>query len=277
MRLRVDAGGREITYLEGGQLTRQVATVRPRTLVLLHAFPLSASMWRQQLWAAPSGWRFLAPDFRGFGPEASLEVGNGAPSIDDFARDVVDFLNALSIDQAVVAGLSMGGYAAFAVLRRAPERVAGLVLADTRATADSPEGRAGRLAMIERLDQVGVAALAEEMLPRLLGATTREQQPDLAPVIRRLILENSVQTVRAAILRMLSRPDSTGLLREISCPTLIVVGDQDALTPIPESQFMYERIDGANVEVLPQVGHMSNMEQPLGFNQALNGFLALHF
>lgn len=277
MRLRVDVAGRAITYLEGGQLTRMVDSGRARTLVLLHAFPLSATMWRPQLWAAPSGWRFLALDFRGFGPEASPEEAGGTPSIDDFARDVVDFLNALSIDQAVIAGLSMGGYAAFALLRRAPDRVAGLVLADTRATADSPEGRAGRLAMIERLDQVGLAALAEEMIPKLLGPTTREQQPDLVATIRRLILENSVPTVRAAIVRMMSRPDSTPLLGEISCPTLIVVGDQDALTPIPESQFMYERIDGANVDVLPRVGHMSNMEQPRGFNEALNAFLALHF
>jgi pimeloyl-ACP methyl ester carboxylesterase len=276
MRRRVEVAGRTITYLEGGATVPVGASERVRTLLLLHAFPFSAAMWRPQLWSAPSGWRFVAPDFRGFGPDAAGEEANN-PTIDDFAADALDLLNALSIDNVVVAGLSMGGYVAFALLQRAPERVAGLMLADTRATADSPEGRAGRLAMIERLDQYGVAAVVDEMMPKLLGPTTRAQQPSLAGSLRRLMLENSAKTVRAAILRLMARPDRTPWLSEVTCPTLIIVGQEDTLTPVGESRYMQERIDGARLSIVPSAGHMSNVEQPLAFNQEMNAFLALHF
>ena len=172
MRQRFRHDGRAISYLEAVR----PGPIQPRTLVLLHAFPVAAEMWLPQLAAVPAGWRFVAPDLRGFGA-SSLEPSDAgdrddqAVSMDDYARDVVALLDELEVDRAVIGGLSMGGYVAFALMRLAPERVRGLVLADTRATADSASARAGRDAMIETLSKGGVEAVWAKMLPGLLGAT----------------------------------------------------------------------------------------------------------
>lgn len=241
------------------------------TLVLIHAFPLGARMWDPQLALAEQGWRIIAPQLRGFGGAAASPA---ASSVDEFAADIVDLLDALHIEHAVIAGLSLGGYIAFELFRRAPLYFRGLVLADTRAQADQPQAVEGRQNMIAAVRERGVAAAADEMLPKLVCDATRTNRPEVITALREMILENPADTVAGAIVALMTRPDSRPLLPDIHCPTLVVVGDQDAITPPVMSEEMQRLIPGAELAVIPDAGHMSNMEQPAAFNHALAQFLA---
>ena len=244
---------------------------RPRgTLVLIHGFPLNARMWEPQLALADHGWRVLAPQLGG------VDGGDEQPpttSIDDYAGGVFDLLDQLHVHEAVIGGLSMGGYVTLAMFRHAPRYFQGMVLADTRPQADTPEGLEGRTRMLQLLREKGPAAIADEMLPKLLGASTRRDRPDVADDLRALILSNSTESIAGAIAALRSRPDSTPLLSTIHCPTLILVGDEDTLTPPALSQDMHRAIPGSELVVVPGAGHMTNLEQPAAFNEALARFL----
>ncbi|HSG02084.1 MAG TPA: alpha/beta hydrolase [Vicinamibacterales bacterium] len=253
---------RSVRYLEAGS---------GKPLVWLHAFPLSADQWLPQMSRVPSGWRFIAPDLRGFrgaGP-AFDEVGLEGQTIDGYATDVLELMTHLDVPAATIGGLSMGGYVAFAMVHRAPDRVAGLVLANTRAAADSPQGRVNRTAMLERLSRDGVSAIADEMVPKLLGETTRRDQPDLVEVVTRLVLTNTPEAIAAAVRAMRERPDSTPLLRRLACPVTLIHGAEDVLIPVAEAERMRDAIPGARLVVLPAVGHLSNLEDPAGFTAAI--------
>jgi pimeloyl-ACP methyl ester carboxylesterase len=243
------------------------------TLVLLHAFPLNARMWEPQLPLASHGWRVIAPHLRGFG--GGVDEAD-ASSVDDYAGDVIDLLDSLHITDAVIGGLSMGGYVAFALLRRAPSYVRGLVLADTRSQADTPEGVENRKKVLKQLTDAGdrgPSVLIEDMLPKLLGAATLANQPDVVARIRGLAISNPPAAIAGGIRALMTRPDSTPLLRTIHCPTLIVVGADDALTPPSFSQEMHQAIAGSELVIVPGAGHLSSVEQPAAFNSALAAFL----
>lgn len=246
------------------------------TLVLLHAFPLHAAMWEPQLRRAPAGWRLIAPDLRGFGApaeEALRPVFGAAPSVDDDASDVVALLDALGIESAVMGGLSMGGYVVFALLRLAAARCRGAVLADTRPDADTAEVRARRLAMLETLGREGPAGIVEQMLPGLLGETTRRDRPELAERVRALAGSNALEGIQWAVRRLMSRPDARPQLATISCPTLVIVGDEDELTPPSVAKEMSRQIPGAELQVIAAAGHLSSLEQPEQFCAVLERFL----
>jgi non-heme chloroperoxidase len=240
------------------------------TLVLIHGFPLTARMWEPQLALAAQGWRVIAPQLRGFDGTPAASV---ASSVDDFAGDLVDLLDGLHIDQAVIGGLSMGGYITFALFRHAARYFRGVVLADTRAQADAPQAVAGRQRMLQAVRERGAAAAADEMLPKLVCDATRANNPALVDTIRAMMVGNSSDVVAGAILALMTRPDATPVLSTIHCPTLIVVGDQDEITPPALSEEMQRAIPGAELVVIPDAGHMSNMEQPAAFNAALARFL----
>jgi pimeloyl-ACP methyl ester carboxylesterase len=248
------------------------ASQRPRgVLVLLHAFPLNARMWEQQLALADDGWRVIAPHLRGF------DGGTGDPpatSIDDYAGDVVDLLDGLHIDEAVVGGLSMGGYIAFAILRHAARYVHGLVLADTKSQADTPEGLEGRRKMLQLVHDEGPAGVAEDMIPKLLGETTRRDRPDVVDRVRNLVLASSGDAVAGAVRAMMTRPDSTPLLPTIHVPTLVIVGAEDTLTPFASAEELHNGIAGSELVQIPASGHLSNLEQPDLFHAALARFLS---
>jgi len=244
---------------------------RPRgTLVLLHAFPLNARMWEPQLTLADRGWRILAPHYRGM--DGGMQDPPAA-SIDDYAGDVIDLLDSLHIEDAVIGGLSLGGYVAFALFRHAPRYVRGFVLADTRSQADPPEAAEGRTRLLSAVREKGPMAAADEMVPRLLGETTRGERPDVVERVRALILSNPAPAIAGAIAAIMTRPDSTPLLSSIHCPTLIVVGDEDSLTPPAMSRDMQRGIPGSELVVVPKAGHLSNLEQPDAFNAAIARFL----
>lgn len=227
-------------------------------------------MWAPQLALAEHGWRVVVPQLRGFD-----DAGEGpvAQSIDDYAADVIDLLDALHLHDVVVGGLSMGGYVAFALLRHVPSHIRGLVLADTRVEPDTPEGVEGRKRMLALVADGGASAVADEMVPKLLGTTTRREKLDVVARVRELILSNSPSAIAGAVHALMTRPDSTPLLKKIHCPTLFVVGAEDTLTPPALSQAMHRAVPGSELSAIPRAGHLSSLEQPELFNSALAGFL----
>lgn len=255
--------GRSVRYLEAGA---------GWPLILIHAFPLGAEMWRPQLEHVPDGWRYIAPELPGFGgspPPPAL----AKPTMNDYADDVRALLDALGLERAAVGGLSMGGYVTFALFRRAPERFSAAVLADTRAQADTPEGRDARRAMSELVRTKGSSAVADQMIPKLLSRSTRETKPDVEREVRRLIEANDPAGIDGAIHALLTRPDSTPDVARIAIPTLVIVGEEDALTPVAESEQLHRSIARSHLVVLPAAGHLSSLESPVAFSQALADFL----
>jgi pimeloyl-ACP methyl ester carboxylesterase len=255
---------RSVRYLEAGSGT---------PLVLLHAFPLHANQWLPQIDRPPHGWRVIAPDLRGWGPGAA-NAFTVPDSIDGHADDVLELLAHLDIERAAIGGLSMGGYVALAIAAKAPSRVAGLVLADTRAAADTPEGRAKRDQAIARVATEGPVAVARDLASGLVGETTRAEQPDLVDVLHDFASAATSDGLTSTIRALRDRPDRTALLGSIACPTLVVCGSEDTITPPAESDAMRAAIAGSRLDVIPRAGHLSNLEQPAAFNAALRTWTA---
>jgi 3-oxoadipate enol-lactonase len=245
-------------------------------ILFLHAFPLNRAMWQPQVEALPPGWTALAPDFRGFGgaPADDDPSRLATLSLDDYVADVLTEMNAQGIGRAVFCGCSMGGYTALALLRLSPERVAGLVLADTKATADTDLGLASRRAMLDLLDREGPGAVTAQMLPRLVGPTTAASRPTATREVAQLAANATAAGVRGAIIRMMNRPDSMTALAAFRGPVLVTVGAEDELTPVAEAERMAALVPGARLAVLPNAGHLANLETPDAFNAELRAFLS---
>ena len=270
-REQVTIGRKQITYLASETAAPAVRQHPLRTVVFLHAFPLTAEMWEPNLGALPEGWRGIAPDLRGFGH--SPLPASDTPQIVDFAGDVVDLLDRLEITSAVLVGCSMGGYVLFEMIHTARQYASGVVLVSTRADADSEEGRAGRRRMLEGLESGGVSAIANEMAPKLLGITTRRERPDLETHLRNLILANKPDAIRTAVTAMMERSDSTPLLAQIKVPTLIVAGAEDMLIPTSQAGEMHRAISKSACEIMASAGHLPSLEQTTPFDRLLCRFL----
>ncbi len=238
-------------------------------VVFLHAFPLNRQMWVAQRDALRGRARTLAVDFRGFGES---DPSPGPYSLEDLADDVLGLARGLGIDRAVVVGLSMGGYVAFRLVARAPEFVQGLLLADTRAEPDATEARAGRLALAERAQREGLASL-QQFLQGLVSPTTRASRPEVADRLRELVGAPAPEALAGALRALADRPDSRPLLATITVPTLVLVGEEDGLTTPESARVIAGGIPGARLVVLPQAGHLSNLETPEAFNRELVAFV----
>jgi pimeloyl-ACP methyl ester carboxylesterase len=242
-------------------------------LLFLHAFPLDASMWDHQVAAFSDRYRCLRPDVYGFGASPAPPP---RMSLDDVADAVIAALDERHVANATVVGLSMGGYLAFALLRRGAfaQRVSALALCDTRAGADSEQARADRLAMAEQVRREGgVEAIVEPMAGRLL-APQNAAEFHISDPVRGRIRRGTAAGVAAIQEAMASRPDSTPLLASIAVPALVLVGSQDALTPPEEARRIADAIPGARMQVIDGSGHLSNLERWEAFNAALAEFLA---
>lgn len=238
------------------------------TVVFLHAFPLNAQMWQVQMEAVGgAGFPVLAIDLPGFGSAPST----GQRTVQEFAQWVMDALERERVTSAVLVGLSMGGYVAFRILERHPGLVRGLVLADTKASPDAPDARTKRLKMAARVESEGTGFLQTELIPNLLAKTVSGQ---VLLEVQQLAGEAAQGAVYNALAALASRPDSRGMLEDVLIPTLVLVGEEDLLTPIGDAQIMASAIPNARLEVIRGAGHLSNLEQPQSFNAALLEFLA---
>jgi len=239
-------------------------------VAFIHGFPHNRTLWAPQVSALVDRARCIALDLRGFGESST----HGPFSMDQFADDVAMLLRRLGIERAVVAGLSMGGYAAFSLWRRHRGLVRALVLADTKAGADSDEARTKRLALIDVARTRGSGAVADGQITGMIGKSTREKRPALIDDVHRMLASAPVDGIVGALEAMMARVDSTPTLATIDVPTLVVVGAEDVLTPVAESEVLHRSIRGSRLEVIEHAGHVSNLERPAAFNHVLSEFLA---
>jgi 3-oxoadipate enol-lactonase len=244
---------------------------RGPAVLLVHGFPLDHSMWQAQIEALAGSYRLIAPDLRGFGASGPLA---GTATMEQFADDLAALLDALAIDGPVTyCGLSMGGYIGWQFVRRHRPRLRALILCDTRAAADTPEARAGRRKLAAQVLANGPEVAATAMLGRLLAERTPDRQPDVLERVRQMITGTPRETIAAALEGMAVRLDATGLLESIDVPTLVLVGQHDALSPPAEMRDIARQIRGARFVEIPEAGHLAPMENSDAVNRALTDFL----
>lgn len=241
------------------------------TLLLLHGFPQDSALWHGTAAALSDVADVITPELRGFGDDRRALPA--AMTMEAYADDIKAVLDARGIDRVVLGGLSMGGYVALAFAERWPGRLAGLLLCNTRATADTAEGKAAREETARNAFDKGVPVIARGMLPKLLSERTKREHPAVAAQVEAMMARQRPEAVAAAARGMALRPDRTPMLAAITAPTLIVTGDQDELMPLPTSAAMHQSIPGSELVVLPDVGHLSPVEAPEAFQAAVRRFI----
>lgn len=239
-------------------------------VVFIHGFPLNHHMWEPQLAALPHHFRAIAYDVRGHGDSG---LSDGQFTIEFFVDDLLGLLDHLSVDRAVLCGLSMGGYIALRALERSPDRFRGLILCDTRSEADTNEGKIKRSETIAAVKSRGVPAFADNFIKLLLAPTTLENNPVVVKQVRDMITANHPLGICGTLLALASRTDTTPALAAMNLPTLILVGEHDVLTPPDNARTMQSHLPQAELHVIPAAGHMSNLENPTDFNEKLLEFL----
>jgi pimeloyl-ACP methyl ester carboxylesterase len=263
-----DTHGAKIHYAEQGSAAGGRGAANP-PLVLVHGFPLDSRMWEAQVAALAPVRRVVAPDLRGFGRSRS-----DAPfTLESLADDLHALLSAVGALPCVLAGLSMGGYVALAYVKKYPADLRGLILVDTKAEADTAEGKQGRDKMIDLACTQGAKAVADQMMPKMLARDAAGQRPPTAGALQQIMESCPATTMANALAAMRDRPDRSGELSAIRIPTLVLVGDADAITPPDVAESMAQKIPGARLVVIRGAGHMSPMEQPEQVNRAMRAFL----
>lgn len=254
--------GVRLSFIDAGQ---------GQPILFVHGFPLSRAIWQPQIDELSKNFRVIAPDLRGHGES---EAPAGVYSMKTFADDLNALLEERQCDPVVLAGHSMGGYLSFAFLRHFPEKVRGLVLFCTRAGADSEEGKVGRESLAQRAEREGAAAVAEQMLPKMLAAATTSSRPDLVAQVRQMMLATSINGLAGSLRGMAARLSSFDLLPKITAPVLVIAGEGDLIVPTHEAEAMARAIPRAQLHVIPHAGHLASLENPSEVNAALRRFLA---
>lgn len=240
-------------------------------LVLVHGHPFDRSMWRPQVERfSRSGWRVIVPDLRGYG---ETTVVPGKTTLAAFARDIVGLLDHLDVGPVVLGGLSMGGQIVMELHRLFPERIRGLVLADTTPQAETPEGRERRNAMADRLLREGMGPYAAEVLPKMVAPPNIDALPAVAEHVLAMMLATSPEGAAAALRGRAERPDYVEMLEAVAVPVLVVVGADDEFTPVADARLMAERLPQATLAVIDGAAHMPNLERPAEFDAVLETFL----
>lgn len=238
-------------------------------VVLLHGFPFSSRMWNRQVAALAPSHRVITPDFRGFG-----DSGGAPSSLEQLAGDLDALVEHLELPPFVLGGFSMGGYVAFPYLAKHADRVRAVMLLDTRAEPDAPEAKQRRYAAIDRIKSEGPDGFLNDFAKLVLSPKTLETRPEIATQVRQLMESERAATLTGGLQAIAERPDSTPLLSKITQPTLIVVGNDDKATPVDAARKMHEAIGGSTLVIIPDAGHMTNIEQPEQFNTVMREFLA---
>jgi pimeloyl-ACP methyl ester carboxylesterase len=243
-----------------------------QALTLIHGHPFNRSMWGpQQEHFSRSGCRVIAPDLRGYGDST---VVPGTTSLETFARDIVGLLDHLEIDRTIVGGLSMGGQIVMELARLFPQRIRGVLFADTSALPESKSGKRDRNEAADRLLREGMTGYAFEVLPKMMTPDNIKAQPEVARKVLEMMLTTSPEGAAAALRGRAERPDYRPTLRGLQVPALVVVGSDDEFTPINNAELIYDHIRGATLAVIDGAGHMPNLERPTEFNDALQQLLA---
>ncbi len=259
--IRIPSGDAEIAY-------RVLGSGPP--VVLLHPFPADHELWLPAAQALVSRYRVILPDLRGHGDSG---VGEGPATMEKHAADIAQVLEREKVGRAVFAGISIGGYVLFEFWRHYRGRVSAMVLCNTKAQPDSPEAKAARLQAAADVIERGTEPFFESMVPKLLGKTTRETRPDLVEGALRMMRKMSPEDVALVQRGMAERPDSVPILRTINVPTLLLAGDEDILTGLPEAELMHQNIPGSQMKVIPHAGHYSPWEQSEQVGKLLRQFL----
>jgi len=236
-------------------------------LVLIHGHPFDRTMWAPQVAAFSPDRRVIVPDLRGYG---ASPVVPGITPLSVFAEDIAALLDDLRVPEFVLGGLSMGGQIAMECYRQFPERVRGLVLADTFPAAETPAGKKSRGEMADRLLREGMGGYADEVLFKMVAPYAR---PEVAAHVRRMMTGTPVEGAAAALRGRAERPDYRELLTRVSVPTLVVVGEDDEFTPVKDARAMHEAVPDSVLHVVRSAAHMPNLERPAEFNEALAGLL----
>lgn len=258
---KLSIGGIDIRYVDQGQ---------GPAVLFLHGFPLSLAMWDGQETLA-GRYRIVRFDFRGLGGSGP---GDAVLTMDRIADDAAVVIERLRLGPVILAGCSMGGYAAFCFAQKYPQLLRGLILVDTRATPDTPEARQGRGELASRVMKEGASAAMEAFLPKVVGETTKKSRADVVAKLRDMMLATSPQGLSDGLHGLAARHDSTPILGQIGVPTLVVCGEEDVITPVTDSEVLQRGIKGSELVVIPKSGHLPSMETPEAFNEVLRPFLS---
>jgi len=239
---------------------------------LIHGHPLDHTMWQPQVEFLRNRYRLLVPELRGYGV-TPLPPGMRVTLLDDFATDILALADALQIERFAIVGLSLGGQIALETWRQAPERIRAVVLADTFASLDTPEQKQTRLDTADRFDRDGFGSFAHESLHKMMTPTNAREFPAVAEHILRMVHNSNPHGAAAALRGRTMRRDYIPLLGQITVPSLIIVGREDAFTPVHLSEEMHRGIRGSKLQIIEGSGHMTNLERPDEFNAILGSFL----
>lgn len=239
-------------------------------IIFLHGFPFNQTMWTPQWEPLKREFKLITYDHRGHGQS---EAGDGQYPLEFFVDDLFGMLEYLRLPKVIIMGLSMGGYIALRAVEREPQRFKALVLCDTRSEADSNEAKLNRASAIKTVKKQGVSVFAEGFLKAVLAPSTISSRPDIVQTVREMINGNSAVGICGTLLALATRTDTTAALAGFKLPTLILVGEQDGVTPPSASQAMNQRIVGSRLATIPNAGHLSNLENPEAFNRHLLEFL----
>jgi pimeloyl-ACP methyl ester carboxylesterase len=251
-------------------LAAETAGSGDTTLVLIHGFPFTSKMWRPQIDAlASDALRVVAPDLPGFG-----QTPGAFTSVDECADHIAVLLDEIGARRTVLAGFSMGGYIAFAFVRKYAARLHGLILIDTKAEPDTEEGKQGRYALAEKAQDDGPDTVIETILPRLVSESTLSGRPDVVEHVRDAAAGATLEGVVGALRALAERASSVQDLPRIAVPTLIIVGREDAVTPPADAETMRAAISGAQLTIIPDAGHMTPVEQPDAVTKAMRDWFA---
>ena len=261
---RINIGGVDIRYADKGS---------GPVVLFLHAFGLSLRMWDEQE-ALSDRFRIVRFDARGHGGSG---LGDALLTMDRIADDAANLIEQLRLGPVILVGCSMGGYAAFAFAQKHAALLRGLILVDTRAGADSAEGRRGRGDLAARVVKEGAQAALDFFLPRVFGESTKKGRADVVARFKEMVLATTPRGISDALHGIAARGDSTAFLREIRVPTLVVCGEEDGLTPRAEAEIIQRGIKGAELAMISKSGHLPSMETPVEFNEVVRRFLERTF
>jgi len=239
-------------------------------IIFIHGFPLNKSMWDKQSEKLKDSYRVIAYDIRGHG---DTDLGAIDFSIDLFAQDLIDFMDALKIEKTMLCGLSMGGYIALNAIEKHPNRFSALILSDTNCTADSSEAKENRIKTIEGIKENGVKKLADGLIPKLFAPESFKTYSEGIAVVKELIVKTPKQSLYNSLHAMANRKETCSKLPEIKIPVLIIVGKEDKITPPEAANAMHEKIKDSSLQIIPNAGHLSNLENQEDFNNQLKKFI----